>query len=107
MEGDTEKKVTPACKNPSFKTAFKWKSLWIPITGFFLFSPGLILTIPPNGFDFKYLFFSMKTNFWAIVIHTLLFGAYLVGMYYMMYAIKSECPEDQPADWLELFSGSK
>lgn len=64
--------------NEVFESAYRWRNLWVPLTGFFLLSPGLILTIPPNNGRWQGLFFSMQTNFWAIVIHTIVFGIWVL-----------------------------
>ena len=44
---------------------------------FLLLSPGLVVTIPQVG---KTLFFSFKTSFFAIIIHTLIFAT---ALYYL------------------------
>lgn len=77
-EEERKKLVREERDREHFENAYKWRHLWVPLTGFFLLSPGLILTIPPNDGRWQGLFFSMQTNFWAIVIHTIVFAIWII-----------------------------
>lgn len=57
---------------------YKYRCLWIPVLGFLLLSPGLILTLPPGR---KGPFFSSQTSFWAVIVHTIVFAVYLAAAY--------------------------
>lgn len=67
---------TPAGPSGFVQSAYAWRNVWVPLSGFVLLSPGFILTIPPNG---EGLFFSGRTNFWAVLFHAVLFFVWIAA----------------------------
>jgi len=61
-------------ENRFWQAAYTWRYLWIPISGFILLAPGLILTLPAgsNG-----VFFSGQSSFLAVLVAALLFAVYI------------------------------